>query len=457
MAPEVGRNDPCPCGSGKKYKRCCGAVSIAMPAYGRTESSRINKMLMSLAGSDRMAGPHTSALDEFFAAFFDEASEDEKQLAVETEQAQAAFHTWFMYDRPIVDTGERLCDMFASLVGLDLTAGQRTYLDRMSASHMRPYEVRDVKLDSGVMLRDEWSGVDLWVSERTASHTLRRYDTMFARVTEGPTGTAEFNGGVLVLPRVVFADLLKHLRASYRGKLHKRRDLSEREFFKESAPKIHSTWLNLFIQKMPKLTTTDGQPLEIQTLVFDILDRPRLVGALDAHPDFEPEMDVRYRWLADAPTDGGSRHTLLGTVTVGADRLECMVWSAERNRRFRALIDSIAPGSLRFRVTAHTDVRRGLQDARESRGEDYADGISTDDHHEIATEYLNVYYRRWVDEAIPALGGRTPREVARIPRERNKVAELIKIIEQDSAHGDPSISEVDVSWMWEELGLNGLR
>ncbi|MCL4534404.1 MAG: SEC-C metal-binding domain-containing protein [Bacteroidetes bacterium] len=23
-APKVGRNDPCPCGSGKKYRRCCG-------------------------------------------------------------------------------------------------------------------------------------------------------------------------------------------------------------------------------------------------------------------------------------------------------------------------------------------------------------------------------------------------------------------------------------------------
>jgi uncharacterized protein len=22
----VGRNDPCPCGSGKKYKKCCGSV-----------------------------------------------------------------------------------------------------------------------------------------------------------------------------------------------------------------------------------------------------------------------------------------------------------------------------------------------------------------------------------------------------------------------------------------------
>lgn len=25
-SPKVGRNDPCPCGSGKKYKKCCGAA-----------------------------------------------------------------------------------------------------------------------------------------------------------------------------------------------------------------------------------------------------------------------------------------------------------------------------------------------------------------------------------------------------------------------------------------------
>jgi uncharacterized protein YecA (UPF0149 family) len=27
--PKVGRNDPCPCGSGKKYKKCCGVASAA--------------------------------------------------------------------------------------------------------------------------------------------------------------------------------------------------------------------------------------------------------------------------------------------------------------------------------------------------------------------------------------------------------------------------------------------
>ena len=25
-APKVGRNEPCPCGSGNKFKRCCGGV-----------------------------------------------------------------------------------------------------------------------------------------------------------------------------------------------------------------------------------------------------------------------------------------------------------------------------------------------------------------------------------------------------------------------------------------------
>jgi uncharacterized protein YchJ len=24
--PKIGRNEPCPCGSGKKYKKCCGAA-----------------------------------------------------------------------------------------------------------------------------------------------------------------------------------------------------------------------------------------------------------------------------------------------------------------------------------------------------------------------------------------------------------------------------------------------
>ena len=27
-APKIGRNDPCPCGSGKKFKQCCGRKTL---------------------------------------------------------------------------------------------------------------------------------------------------------------------------------------------------------------------------------------------------------------------------------------------------------------------------------------------------------------------------------------------------------------------------------------------
>jgi len=31
MSAKTGRNDPCPCGSGKKFKRCCAGLSLAPP------------------------------------------------------------------------------------------------------------------------------------------------------------------------------------------------------------------------------------------------------------------------------------------------------------------------------------------------------------------------------------------------------------------------------------------
>ena len=38
----IGRNEPCPCGSGRKYKQCCLGKNIAMPLY--------QKLLLGFAG-----------------------------------------------------------------------------------------------------------------------------------------------------------------------------------------------------------------------------------------------------------------------------------------------------------------------------------------------------------------------------------------------------------------------
>jgi hypothetical protein len=36
--PNIRRNDPCPCGSGKKYNRCCGGASVNQIPAAREDS-----------------------------------------------------------------------------------------------------------------------------------------------------------------------------------------------------------------------------------------------------------------------------------------------------------------------------------------------------------------------------------------------------------------------------------
>lgn len=45
MMRKIGRNDPCPCGSGKKYKKCCGATHVS--AYESTSQEESNLLEMS--------------------------------------------------------------------------------------------------------------------------------------------------------------------------------------------------------------------------------------------------------------------------------------------------------------------------------------------------------------------------------------------------------------------------
>jgi hypothetical protein len=42
---KVGRNDRCPCGSGKTYKKCCSETGILIPAKGGETSPSRSSLL----------------------------------------------------------------------------------------------------------------------------------------------------------------------------------------------------------------------------------------------------------------------------------------------------------------------------------------------------------------------------------------------------------------------------
>lgn len=49
MGRKIGRNDPCPCGSGKKYKKCCGATAVNSPELTTQEDSNLFEMNKAIA------------------------------------------------------------------------------------------------------------------------------------------------------------------------------------------------------------------------------------------------------------------------------------------------------------------------------------------------------------------------------------------------------------------------
>ncbi len=62
--PKVGRNDPCPCGSGKKYKKCHGAASRETRSDGSLGRLRADPLFESISDDDLTALPTPSRRDE---------------------------------------------------------------------------------------------------------------------------------------------------------------------------------------------------------------------------------------------------------------------------------------------------------------------------------------------------------------------------------------------------------
>ena len=88
-APKIGRNDQCPCGSGKKYKKCCGrggettqAGAFAPSKSNLTKDQMRRRALMLQALDDQLSSPDTPEVREQFQRLIDEghSEEDAREL-----------------------------------------------------------------------------------------------------------------------------------------------------------------------------------------------------------------------------------------------------------------------------------------------------------------------------------------------------------------------------------------
>jgi hypothetical protein len=189
---------------------------------------------------------------------------------------------------------------------------------------------------------------------------------------------------------------------------------------------------------------------------FEVLDSAGLVAALNSAKKLEQEEDGA-SWIWSGKNQKGKLVTL-GRLVLKGDILKLECNSVRRGERGRALLDRLATGMIRHRSITHEDIemkmrgrlRAGLSNSSQATGEDIPHEVK-----EVLTLDAQArYYRKWLDETIPALEDHTPREAAADATLHPKLIDLIHGLEgmyhKALKNGDPTY---DPSWMWSELGL----
>jgi hypothetical protein len=145
-------------------------------------------------------------------------------------------------------------------------------------------------------------------------------------------------------------------------------------------------------------------------------------------------------------------HRVLGGVEFQPGRCVLEVLSESRAKKGRKLLEKLLGSLIKHRSTVVEDALQAVERAaprKPPRPE-----LISEEAKAAAEEFLTRYYRSWLDESIPALGGRTPRHAAKLKTQRPILVSLLKMIERGAAEqaaaGQPTI---DVSFLWTELGL----
>ncbi|MHB8874527.1 MAG: hypothetical protein ACYC8T_12635, partial [Myxococcaceae bacterium] len=229
-------------------------------------------------------------------------------------------------------------------------------------------------------------------------------------------------------------------------------------FYKEVPPFFHDAWVGSILEPVvPTLHNTDGEEMTISQVTFEVVDAQAMAAALDGAEGFERSGEAAWSWSGKSAREA---LVVLGTLQHREASLLLETNSVRRAERGRSLLESLAAGAVRHRSTTHQDMARLVKErVKSGKGKDLprqepANQLPPGVAEALALNHYARHYRAWVDEAIPALEGKTPREAAKEPALREKLADLIRGLEgMYQGQLEAGAPAYDPSWMWRELGF----
>ncbi len=391
---DIGRNEPCWCGSGRKYKVCHrNRESVPLTARGA--------WLYQKAGTYVSDGPW-------------------RDLAIDVAEIRA--HHWndegavwralnegLVTDLVLFEGGA--FEEFVAERGALLPDDERLLAGQWLLVERSVHEIESVTPGKGFIARDIRTGDRVDVQERSASRSLRAGELICARLV--PVGDTIQAFGALEQVTLRERDGLISLLDASPGPEELAALLSARY-----AP--------------PQLQNTEGEPLVMCEATLRSDDPVALADLLDRA--FDAVEGEAGHWVEHVTTHGMER--IRATLEVDGPDLRVEVNSEARMDRVLARVRTLQPGLILLGQT-----RRPAADVHEAVGRAPLSGsgaaLDPADPAVAAAlaEFIRAQEHAWLDDPIPALAGATPREAASDPTRRPDLLRLLDTYEEPTGSG----------------------
>ncbi len=436
----TGRNDPCPCGSGRKYKKCHLAADSAP-----REAARLDTPSSLHALDNRIV----QDIVDFMARRFPNELDDETEILESHPlmDIQFAGHwlAWIAHfeGRPAVE-------WYLENAGWSLSRGATEWIAAQREAWLSIWQVVEVERGQSLVLRDLLTGEQRTVHEIEGSRAIDVNLLLLCRIVDH-AGVSTMCGvhpqplrpgqGLMVIER-----MKKALRRKTAVPPERLRELRiARRLLEEWSTAIDS------LSIPPTLVNNDGDPI-LQTS-----DRWRIdAGSRDAIATVIESMEGS---VAEGKGEFAivreSDSTMIGFIRLAGSAMVLETNSIARADLLRDRVETACAGLLGPHVRSHSDPTARFQEADSTETDDSMlppEPAATAEENAVIRAMKERHYAAWLDEPLPALDGKTPRETARTATGRERVKLLLQGIE-DIERDVEEEARFDVSRLWRELEL----
>lgn len=217
---KIGRNDACPCGSGKKYKKCCLEKERSSSSRSRDEAT-VAKQALDWLGERYPDGVREAVFGGFLGCLKKKEREAVGSLSPEIQELlNVNIGEWLLTDAKIGVEGDQI-PVREILLGRDdvpLSTEGISWLANLGEQPLSVYEVRSVEKGEGMTLSNVLipDTPAIRVRERKASHSLLRWDTVAVRLVREQEEWV-LSGAVYPLPREIARSCRTRIQRKAKG------------------------------------------------------------------------------------------------------------------------------------------------------------------------------------------------------------------------------------------------